>query len=130
MPHNIDPDELVGVLSEEEIDLYLSGDRRNIDKLLLTNSNRLTALVLAHMRKEDDRNVKEDATWAAIGGEAAIKLRAEFVDSLIKVQGKRSLMMDKIAQSTVTWALPLFLTFVVAALWDSIIRAIKNKLGV
>lgn len=129
MPNETPSDELVGVLSDEEIDLYLQGDRRNIDKLLLTNSNRLTSLVLTHMRKEDERNAKEDATWKAIGGEAAIKLRADYVDSLIKTQTDRSDMMRKVAQSTVTWALPLFLTFLLAALWDSIVKHIKLKLG-
>lgn len=129
MPNTTDNDELVGVLSEEEIDLYLQGDRRNIDKLLLTNSNRLTALVLAHMRKEDERNAKEDATWAAIGGEAAIKLRAEFVDSLIKRQSTRTAMMEKVSQSTLTWALIAFFGFLATAVWTDIVRAVRIKLG-
>jgi hypothetical protein len=129
MPHDTPSDELVGVLSEEEIDAMLQGDRRNIDKLLLTNSNRLTSLVLAHMRKEDERNAKEDATWKAIGGEEAIKLRADYVDSLIKRQGIRNAMMEKVSQSTLTWALIAFLGFLATALWSDIIRAAKIKLG-
>jgi hypothetical protein len=129
MSNNTPEEELIGVLSEEEIDLYLQGDRRNIDKLLLTNSNRLTALVLAHMRKEDERNAREDATWKAIGGEEAIKLRADYVDSLIKRQSVRTAMMEKVSQSTLTWALIAFFGFLATAVWTDIVRAAKLKLG-
>ena len=120
---------LIGVLSDEEIDLYLKGDRRGIDKLLLTNSNRLTALVLSHMKCEDERNAKEDVIWQQIGGTDAIKLRAEFVDTLILAQQKRNAMMDKVTTSNVIWASVTFLGYTLWVLREAIVAYLKTKIG-
>ena len=120
---------LIGVLSDEEIDLYLQGDRRGIDKLLLTNSNRLTAFVLSHMKCEDERNAKEDVIWKQIGGTDAIKLRAEFVDTLILAQQKRNAMMDKVTTSNVIWASVTFLGYTLWVLREAIVAYLKTKIG-
>ena len=120
---------LIGVLSDEEIDLYLKGDRRGIDKLLLTNSNRLTALVLSHMKCADERNAKEDVIWKQIGGTDAIKLRAEFVDTLIIAQQKRNAMMDKVTTSNVIWASVTFLGYTLWVLREAIVAYLKTKIG-
>ena len=120
---------LIGVLSDEEIDLYLQGDRRGIDKLLLTNSNRLTALVLSHMKCEDERNAKEDVIWKQIEGIDAIKLRAEFVDTLILAQQKRNAMMDKVTTSNVIWASVTFLGYTLWVLREAIVAYLQTKIG-
>lgn len=120
---------LIGVLSDEEIDLCLQGDRRGIDKLLLTNSNRLTALVLSHTKREDERNAKEDVIWTQIGGTDAIKLRAEFVDTLILAQQKRNAMMDKVTTSNVIWASVTFLGYTLWVLREAVVAYLKTKIG-
>lgn len=120
---------LIGVLSDEEIDLYLKGDRRSIDKLLLTNSNRLTALVLSYMKCEDERNAKEDVIWKQLGGTDAIKLRAEFVDTLILAQQKRNAMMDKVTTSNVIWASVTFLGYTLWVLREAVVAYLKTKIG-
>ena len=126
---SLEDTKLVGVLSEEEIDLYLQGDRCKIDKLLLTNSNRLTALVLSHMKHEDERNVKEDAIWNQIGGTEAVKLRAEFVDTLILAQQKRNVMMDKVTTSNVIWASVTFIGYSLWVLREAVVAYLKTKIG-
>ena len=120
---------LIGVLSDEEIDLYLQGDRRGIDKLLLTNSNRLTALVLSHMRSEEERNAKEDAIWAQIGGAEAIKIRAKVVDNIILSQEKRNAMMDKVTTSNVIWASVAFFGYSLWVLREAVVAYLKTKMG-
>ena len=120
---------LIGVLSDEEIDLYLKGDRRCIDKLLLTNSNRLTALVLSHMRSEEERNAKEDAIWAQLGGAEAIKIRAKVVDNIILSQEKRNAMMDKVTTSNVIWASVAFFGYSLWVLREAVVAYLKTKMG-
>jgi len=117
------------VLSDEEIEMYLRGDRREIDRLMLLSINRLTACLLPHTKREDERDAEQDAFMRRLGGIAAMEDRARFVDTLIASQSKRVKMMDKVGQSTLTWALIAFLGFLAIATWDAIVAAIRAKLG-
>lgn len=120
------------VLSDEEIDLYLQGDRRDIDRLILFSLNRLAAAhevqtrqcaVHAAREAEWDRDVED------MGGVDAIKDRAKFVNELIKRSVARRSMMEKVASSGVTWALIAFVLFLATSVWDSFVHAIKTRLG-
>ena len=55
--------------------------------------------------------------------------RAEFVDALIRRQDVKTRMMEKVSQSSITWALLAFFGFLAAATWDALVHAIKIKLG-
>lgn len=117
------------VLTEEEIELYLKGDRREIDRLILYSINRLTAVIIPHAKREDDRDAEADALIDRLGGVDAMHSRALFVDELIARQQVKNRMMEKVSQSTVVWAFIAFCGFVAVAVWDSLIKAIKIKLG-
>lgn len=117
------------VLSDEEIEMYLRGDRREIDRLMLLSINRLTACILPHTVREDERDAEQALLMQRLGGVSAMEDRARFVDALIQKQSLKNQMMEKVSQSTLTWALIAFLGFLVAATWDSIVSAIKVKLG-
>ena len=39
------------VLSEEEIELYINGDRREVDRLILFGLNRLASVIIPHAQK-------------------------------------------------------------------------------
>ena len=109
------------VLSTDEIELYLSGDRRQVDRLILTSLNRISATLTAHTHRED-------GIWDSIdsiGGLAAIKTRADFIDSLIEKNSKRAAAWGKIAQPSVTWALVAVLGFLAQAVWQQIKSQIK-----
>lgn len=112
------------VFSEEEIEMFLAGDRRQIDRHLLYCLNRIAVVLIDHTKRE---NAFHDSI-AAIGGEEAIKARAEYVDSLIKRNDRWSVAFDKISQSAVTWALIAFLGFLATAVWHDIIAVIKSAL--
>lgn len=120
------------VLSDEEIDLYLQGDRRDIDRLILFSLNRLAA---AHevQTRQCALHAAREAEWNRdvedMGGVEAIKERATFVNELIKRSVARRTMMEKVASSGVTWALIAFLLFLATSVWEAIVHAVKAKLG-
>ena len=109
------------ILSDQEIDLYLRGDRREIDRLILLSINRIAATLIPHVEREN--RISEQLE--AIGGMDGIADRARFVDALIEKQKARNQMLWKVAQSSVAWALPVFIGFLAMAVWN----AIKQKIG-
>ena len=109
------------VLTDEEIELYMRGERREVDRLILLSLNRLAATLIPHAERE----TRFTEQLEAIGGMDGIAERARFVDALIERQKARTQVLWKIAQSSVTWALPLMIGFVAMAVWD----AIKKKVG-
>lgn len=109
------------ILSPDEIELYLSGDRRQVDRLILTSLNRISATLI-------DYTKREDGIWDSIdeiGGLMSIKTRADFVDSLITRNEKRAAAWGKIAQSSAVWALLAVLGFLAQAIWQHIKEQIK-----
>lgn len=43
----------IAIYTDEEIDIFLKGDRRNVDKLLLHGMNNIAAALVPHMAKEN-----------------------------------------------------------------------------
>ena len=112
------------VLSNEEIDMYLKGDRRDVDRLLLYGLNRLTAVIVPHaMREETIINKIEE-----LGGLRGMEDRAVYVNSMIKKNADKSAMMEKVTQSVILWVLIAFLGFMAHAVWGEIVQAIKAAL--
>lgn len=114
------------VFSDEEIEMFLAGDRRQIDRHMLYCLNRIAAVLIKHTEKEDAFH----DSLAEIGGEDAIKARAEYVDSLIEKNNRWAEAFEKISQSTITWALIAFLGFLAMAVWHDIVAAIRTALKV
>lgn len=117
------------VLTDDEIEFYMKGDRREIDRLILRSINKLTGSLIPHTRREEDRERREEMMLLTLGGIKMIEERAKFVDSLIERQGVRNKMMEKVSSSTVIWAFLAFCAFLAASVWDSLIAAIKLKIG-
>lgn len=113
------------ILADDEIELYLNGDRREVDRLMLYSLNRLAAALLPHIMSENDFKTRLDQ----LGGIEGIAARAAYVDSLIKKNTAKAMMMEKVSQGTVLWVVLAFLGFVALSVWDSLIHAIKLKLG-
>ena len=123
------PEELASyLLSEEEIEFYLKGDRRDIDRLLLKSINRLTSIIVPHAVKDD----KRDEAWAMaigrLGGLEKIEERAAYVDALLEKQKARTAAFRKISESTALWALLIVLGFIAKALWDSALASVKTRI--
>lgn len=114
-------DDLPKVLSSDEIELYLSGDRRQVDRLILSSLNRISSTLIEHTKRED-------GIWDAIdeiGGLEGVKTKSDFVDSLIERNKSCAAAWSKIAQSSATWALLALLTFLAQAVWTQIKAQIK-----
>ena len=113
------------ILSAEEIEMYLKGDRQEVDRLILFSLNRLAATLVPHAEREERVMAEIDK----LGGMEAIAARAEYVDAMIARSNAKTRMFDKVAQSSLAWALIAFLGFLAAAVWESIAHAVKVKLG-
>lgn len=113
------------ILADDEIELYLNGDRREVDRLMLYSLNRLAAALLPHITSENDFKTRLDQ----LGGIDGITARAAYVDSLIKKNTAKAMMMEKVSQGTLLWVILAFLGFVALSVWDSLIHTIKLKLG-
>lgn len=108
--------------SEEEIDAFLDGDRRVIDRLLLHGLNNLAVVLIAHAEREEE-------IYAGMGSAETIKKRSDWIDSEIEKKRVRTDMMNKVATSTTAWALVLFLGYIAHALWEYTLTLIKSKTG-
>ena len=114
-------DGLPKVLSSAEIELYLSGDRLQVDRLILSSLNRISSTLIEHTKRED-------GIWNAIdeiGGLEGVKTKSDFVDSLIDRNKSRAAAWSKIAQSSATWALLALLMFLAQSVWTQIKAQIK-----
>lgn len=113
------------ILSAEEIEMYLKGDRQEVDRLILFSLNRLAATLVPHAEREEKAMAEIDR----LGGMEAIAARAKYVDAMIARSNAKTLMMTKVSQSALTWALIAYLAFLATATWEAIVHAVKAKLG-
>lgn len=113
------------VYTAEEIDIFLQGERREVDRLLLHGLNTLASTLIPHAAREESMlNLIEQ-----LGGPEEILERSAFVKQLIVKSEARSAMMRKVAESTVVWALLAFLGFLATAAFGYVIDYLKTKIG-
>lgn len=110
------------VYSPEEIEIFMSGDRREVDRLLLHGMNNLAIVLMSHARQEEE-------IFKGMGTAADVKLRMAWVDAQIEKQKLSNGMMRKVMESSVTWAVILFLGFTLKSIGEYIYSMIKVKLG-
>jgi len=117
---------LKATYSDEEIEIILDADRRQVDKFMLHCMNEIKATLVDHTERE---NIVLAAV-ESVGGIEGIKARASYVDALIKKADARTMMMTKVSESTVTWALIAFLGFLCMATWHEIVSYTKSLLSI
>lgn len=113
------------ILADDEIELYLNGDRREVDRLMLYSLNRLAAALIPHISSENEFKTRLEQ----LGGIEGITARAVYVDSLIKKNTAKAVMMEKVSQGTVLLGCASVLWVSSVVVWESIVHAIKLKLG-
>ena len=116
---------LKATYSDEEIEIILDADRRQVDKFMLHCMNEIKATLVDHTERE---NIVLEAV-ESVGGLNMIKSRALYVDALIEKTTARTQMMKKVSESTVTWALIAFLSFLCVASWHEIVAYVKQLLA-
>ena len=110
------------VYSPEEIEIFMSGDRREVDRLLLHGVNNLAIVLISHARQEEE-------IFRGMGTAADVKLRMAWVDAQIEKQKLSNGMMRKVAESSVTWAVILFLGYTLKTMGEFLVSTLKVKLG-
>lgn len=117
---------LKATYTDEEIEIILDADRRQVDRFMLHCMNEIKATLIDHTERENIVLAAVDT----VGGLSGIKTRAEYVDALIQKTSARAAMMRKVSESTVTWALIAFLGFLCMATWHEIVLFVKSFLVV
>lgn len=110
------------IYSDEEIELFIEGDRRAIDRLLLQGINNLAVVLILHSEAEA-------SVFDGMGTAEQVKSRAIWIDAQIKKQEKVNSMMQKVAESSAAWAMIAFLGFLAMVSWEYVAGAIKAKIG-
>lgn len=108
--------------TDEEIDILLNGDRREVDKLLLHGISAIGAVLVPHIEKEE-------AIFDALGDVPTIHTRSRWIEAQITKQQRYNGLMQKIIDSSVLWVIPLVLAFVIYAVGDQIVDVIRAKLA-
>ena len=117
---------LKATYTDEEIEIILDADRRQVDKFMLHCMNEIKATLVDHTERE---NIALSAV-ESVGGIDSIRSRAAYVDALIEKTTARAQMMKKVSESTVTWALIAFLGFLCVATWHEIVDYVEAALAV
>ena len=113
------------IYSTEEIEIFLSGERREVDRLLLHGLNNLAIVMIPHVNRED-------ALYESMGSHEKIRQRAAWIDAQIDAQLKRNGMMGRIAEASLIAVFLLFIGYIGVALWDhtvALIQATKQANG-
>ena len=106
--------ERIAIYTDEEIDIFLKGDRRNVDKLLLHGMNNIAAALVPHMEKED-------SVMAVMGDATAVRERSAWIDAEI---AKKKAWAEFWKESRLelarkgTWAIVLVVLALVIYFWN------------
>lgn len=103
--------------TEGEIDMLLSGDRREVDKLLLHSINTLSAALIPSL-----------GVISELGDPKGIRARISWIDSEIDRQHERTRMMHKVTESLVIWTAIAFLGFIAVSGWHHVLEVIRSKI--
>lgn len=107
------------VYSPEEVDMLVHGEARDIDRILLHGVNNIAAVLIAHADHEEK-------ILEVLGPVVEIKARVAWVDAQVRRQERRNAMMQKVAESSLAYALIAFLGFLAYAAWDSIVNSLHT----
>ena len=108
------------IFSEEEIDSFLMGDRRSIDRLLLHGMNNLSIVIIDHAEREEE-------IFKGMGSAETIKKRINWIDSEIEKKLTRTDMMNKVVTSTTVWAVIAFLGYLIHIAFDALLAWWKSR---
>lgn len=99
------------IYTEEEIELFLHGDRREIDRLLLTSTNAVAAALISFRDEEFRPHAEvEQVMMDALGAPTDVLLRRNWLDLQIKREMEHAEFRKKIFEASVFWVLPILLS--------------------
>jgi len=104
------------IYTEEEIDIFLKGDRRAIDKLILTSINALAHTFLSYRDEEFRPHIREEQEMKdALGEPKEVAQRRMWLDLQIKKEMDRAKLRAKILEASLLRVIPIAVgvTFVI-----------------
>jgi len=107
--------------TEDEIDILLDGDRREVDRLLLHSLSTIAAVLIPHVEKED-------TIFEAMGDIPTIRMRSAWIESQIVKQNTKNQMMRRVAEAGVIMCVLGFIGFVGYSLVDYVIDILRAKI--
>ena len=114
------------IYSKEEIELFLHGDRREIDKLLLISANSIAAAFISFRDCEFRPHAKEEQVMKdALGDPVEVIRRRIWLDQQIAKEIDRSALRKKIIDASALWVLPIILL----ALFTTFQAGLREKLN-
>lgn len=109
------------IYTDEQIELMLAGDRRDVDRLLIKGLNTLAAAFLTFRDSEFRPHIEEEQLMIeALGTPDEVKRRRIWLDLQIKREQVRHKLRTRILESSVLWALPIVLTFFLLVFSDGL----------
>ena len=103
--------------TDDEVTMLLSGDRREVDKLLLHGINNLSAALIPLLD-----------TISELGTTEKLRKRMDWIDVQIENQRVKNDMMRKVSESALIWAAIGFLGFLLLSGYNYGIEVIRAKL--
>lgn len=110
------------IYTDDEIDVILSGDRRQVDRILIHGINGIAAIMISHIRDESE-------ILHAIGDAESYRIRKEWIITQMDKERAKSAMMKRVSESAVTWALLLFLGFLAVSVANSAVEFVKSHIS-
>lgn len=104
------------VYSDEAIDMFLQGDRRQVDRLILTGMNSMVKTFLDFRDHEFRPHAAEENEMKdALGSPKEVEQRRLWLDLQIRKEMDRSAMRDKILEATLLRVIPvcIFVVFMI-----------------
>lgn len=109
------------IYTDEQMELMLAGDRRDIDRLIIRGLNTLTAVFLTFRDTEFRPHLMAESSMVkALGTPAEVESRRIWLDLQIKREQQRQRLRAKVLESSVLWALPIVLSFMLLAFSDGL----------
>ena len=108
--------------TDEEIEMLLNGDKREVDKLLLHGISAIGAVLIPHIEKEDQ-------IFEALGDIPTIRTRSEWIEAQIERQKTSNAMMRKIAEAGLVMCVLGFIGFIGYSMMDFFVDTIRARIA-
>jgi hypothetical protein len=108
------------IYSDSEIELMLPGGGREIDRFLLRSLNNLAGSINEHIKHEEQ-------FLDALGTPESVRVRVQWIETQIEKQRVKNRMMERVSESSVSWALIAVLGFLAWAVWNHILEIFRAK---
>ena len=108
--------------TEEEIEFFLGGDRREVDKLLLHGISAIAAVLIPLAEREEK-------IFDALGDGPTIRTRGAWIEAQIEKQRTQNAMMRKIAEAGLIMCILGFIGFLGYSIMDFVVDTLKVKIA-